>query len=237
MEPLKGKNCKSAQAVLFGEQQTWTADSVHTHCNCSVRFQSCGALWLACLLTVFWVISNCVAVFRRTHTHIPCCFYAYVVTLPKQQQTVWSDFYFFPLSSPFEVTVGQEAGPQQIRAWGPGLEGGIVGKPATFVVESIGTDVGVLGEWSHLVQVHLYLSSCCWTSRRHQIFSPIIISFTTSINLLPKGDWALKTSEGVKNHMLHIKDGCCHFSTGCNFEPEMLPLNVSNLQFFTPSLT
>uniref|UniRef100_A0AAX7T802 Calponin-homology (CH) domain-containing protein n=1 Tax=Astatotilapia calliptera TaxID=8154 RepID=A0AAX7T802_ASTCA len=47
--------------------------------------------------------------------------------------------------SPFEVTVGQEAGPQQIRAWGPGLEGGIVGKPATFVVESIGTDVGVLG--------------------------------------------------------------------------------------------
>uniref|UniRef100_A0A7N8XHM8 Filamin B n=1 Tax=Mastacembelus armatus TaxID=205130 RepID=A0A7N8XHM8_9TELE len=47
--------------------------------------------------------------------------------------------------SPFEVVVGQEAGPQQIRAWGPGLEGGIVGKPANFVVESIGTDVGVLG--------------------------------------------------------------------------------------------
>ncbi|KAM4583192.1 filamin B a isoform 1-T1 [Fundulus diaphanus] len=47
--------------------------------------------------------------------------------------------------SPFDVVVGPEAGPQQIRAWGPGLEGGIVGKPATFVVESIGTDVGVLG--------------------------------------------------------------------------------------------
>ncbi|XP_035485929.2 filamin-B isoform X1 [Scophthalmus maximus] len=47
--------------------------------------------------------------------------------------------------SPFEVAVGKEAGPQQIRAWGPGLEGGIVGKPATFIVESIGTDVGVLG--------------------------------------------------------------------------------------------
>uniref|UniRef100_A0A667XTF4 Filamin B n=1 Tax=Myripristis murdjan TaxID=586833 RepID=A0A667XTF4_9TELE len=46
---------------------------------------------------------------------------------------------------PFEVAVGSEAGPQQIRAWGPGLEGGIVGKPAAFVVESIGTDVGVLG--------------------------------------------------------------------------------------------
>ncbi|XP_060926160.1 filamin-B isoform X1 [Limanda limanda] len=47
--------------------------------------------------------------------------------------------------SPFDVTVGKEAGPQQIRAWGPGLEGGIVGKPAAFIVESIGTDVGVLG--------------------------------------------------------------------------------------------
>ncbi|XP_058488127.1 filamin-B isoform X1 [Solea solea] len=47
--------------------------------------------------------------------------------------------------SPFEVSVNVEAGPQQIRAWGPGLEGGIVGKPAAFVVESIGSDVGVLG--------------------------------------------------------------------------------------------
>ncbi|KAK5871946.1 hypothetical protein PBY51_012685 [Eleginops maclovinus] len=47
--------------------------------------------------------------------------------------------------SPFEVSVGREAGSQQIRAWGPGLEGGIVGKPAAFVVESVGTDVGVLG--------------------------------------------------------------------------------------------
>uniref|UniRef100_A0A8C2WE17 Filamin B n=1 Tax=Cyclopterus lumpus TaxID=8103 RepID=A0A8C2WE17_CYCLU len=47
--------------------------------------------------------------------------------------------------SPFEVSVGREAGLQQIRAWGPGLEGGTVGKAATFVVESVGTDVGVLG--------------------------------------------------------------------------------------------
>ncbi|KAM7421946.1 hypothetical protein PAMA_010159 [Pampus argenteus] len=47
--------------------------------------------------------------------------------------------------SPFEVSVRPEAGPQQIRAWGPGLEGGIVGKPATFVVESVGANVGVLG--------------------------------------------------------------------------------------------
>ncbi|XP_039529536.1 filamin-B isoform X2 [Pimephales promelas] len=47
--------------------------------------------------------------------------------------------------SPFEVLVGNEAGPQKIRAWGPGLEGGCVGKSADFVAESIGTDVGVLG--------------------------------------------------------------------------------------------
>ncbi|KAJ7994428.1 hypothetical protein DPEC_G00249170 [Dallia pectoralis] len=47
--------------------------------------------------------------------------------------------------SPFEVAVGPEAGPQKIRAWGPGLEGGVVGKSADFVAESIGTDVGVLG--------------------------------------------------------------------------------------------
>lgn len=39
-----------------------------------------------------------------------------------------------------------EAGPQKIRAWGPGLEGGVVGKAASFVVESVGDDVGVLGE-------------------------------------------------------------------------------------------
>lgn len=44
------------------------------------------------------------------------------------------------------MSVGPEAGPQLIRAWGPGLEGGVVGKPAIFVVESVGTDVGVLGE-------------------------------------------------------------------------------------------
>ncbi|XP_014344981.1 filamin-B [Latimeria chalumnae] len=47
--------------------------------------------------------------------------------------------------SPFEVQVGPEAGPQKIRAWGPGLEGGGVGKSADFVVQSIGTEVGILG--------------------------------------------------------------------------------------------
>ncbi|XP_063796937.1 filamin-B isoform X1 [Pseudophryne corroboree] len=47
--------------------------------------------------------------------------------------------------SPFEVQVGPEAGPQKVRAWGPGLCGGVVGRSADFVVESIGTEVGSLG--------------------------------------------------------------------------------------------
>ncbi|CAF95123.1 unnamed protein product, partial [Tetraodon nigroviridis] len=47
--------------------------------------------------------------------------------------------------SPFEVHVGEEAGPQKVRAWGPGLETGMVGKSADFVVEAIGTEVGTLG--------------------------------------------------------------------------------------------
>lgn len=48
-------------------------------------------------------------------------------------------------SSPFEVQVSEEAGPQKVRAWGPGLETGMVGKSADFVVEAIGTEVGTLG--------------------------------------------------------------------------------------------
>lgn len=52
----------------------------------------------------------------------------------------------FLVFSPFEVQVGPEAQPQKIRAWGPGLEGGVVGKSGDFVAEFIGTDVGVLGE-------------------------------------------------------------------------------------------
>ncbi|XP_041637158.1 filamin-C-like isoform X6 [Cheilinus undulatus] len=47
--------------------------------------------------------------------------------------------------SPFEVFVSEEAGPQKVRAWGPGLETGMVGKSADFVVEAIGTEVGTLG--------------------------------------------------------------------------------------------
>ncbi|KAJ4921025.1 hypothetical protein JOQ06_007930 [Pogonophryne albipinna] len=47
--------------------------------------------------------------------------------------------------SPFEVQVSEEAGPQKVRAWGPGLETGVVGKSADFVVEAIGTEVGTLG--------------------------------------------------------------------------------------------
>ncbi|XP_047245448.1 filamin-C-like isoform X3 [Girardinichthys multiradiatus] len=47
--------------------------------------------------------------------------------------------------SPFEVHVSEEAGPQKVRALGPGLETGMVGKSADFVVEAIGTEVGTLG--------------------------------------------------------------------------------------------
>ncbi|XP_056102359.1 filamin-A isoform X1 [Rhinichthys klamathensis goyatoka] len=47
--------------------------------------------------------------------------------------------------SPFKVHVGSEAGPQKIRAWGPGLEGGTVGLSADFLVESVGVDSGMLG--------------------------------------------------------------------------------------------
>uniref|UniRef100_A0A4W4DVE2 Calponin-homology (CH) domain-containing protein n=1 Tax=Electrophorus electricus TaxID=8005 RepID=A0A4W4DVE2_ELEEL len=42
--------------------------------------------------------------------------------------------------SPFEVEVGMEAGLQKVRAWGPGLETGMVGKSADFVVEAVGTE-------------------------------------------------------------------------------------------------
>eukprot|EP00062_Callorhinchus_milii_P024157 gi/632983767/ref/XP_007908811.1/ PREDICTED: filamin-C [Callorhinchus milii] len=47
--------------------------------------------------------------------------------------------------SPFEVQIGPEVGTQKVRAWGPGLETGVVGKSADFVVEAIGTEVGTLG--------------------------------------------------------------------------------------------
>ncbi|XP_034551768.1 filamin-A isoform X4 [Notolabrus celidotus] len=47
--------------------------------------------------------------------------------------------------SPIEVKIGAEAGQQRVRAWGPGLEGGVVGKSADFVVEAVGDNVGTLG--------------------------------------------------------------------------------------------
>ncbi|XP_052361510.1 filamin-A-like, partial [Oncorhynchus keta] len=47
--------------------------------------------------------------------------------------------------SPLEVKIGSEAGPQNVRAWGPGLETGIMGKSADFVVEAVGDNVGTLG--------------------------------------------------------------------------------------------
>nr|XP_039265539.1 filamin-C-like isoform X3 [Styela clava] len=47
--------------------------------------------------------------------------------------------------SPFKVAVGKEAGPQKVRAYGPGLHGGKVGHSADFVVETTGSEVGQLG--------------------------------------------------------------------------------------------
>ncbi|KYO34434.1 hypothetical protein Y1Q_0021009 [Alligator mississippiensis] len=47
--------------------------------------------------------------------------------------------------SPFEVGVSPACGPQKVRAWGPGLEWGVAGRSADFVVEAIGDDVGTLG--------------------------------------------------------------------------------------------
>lgn len=35
---------------------------------------------------------------------------------------------------------------QKVRAWGPGLLGGIVGRSADFVVESVDSEVGSLGK-------------------------------------------------------------------------------------------
>lgn len=45
-----------------------------------------------------------------------------------------------------EVKIGTEASQQKVRAWGPGLEGGVVGKSADFVVEAVGDNVGTLGK-------------------------------------------------------------------------------------------
>uniref|UniRef100_A0A8B9R529 Filamin B n=1 Tax=Astyanax mexicanus TaxID=7994 RepID=A0A8B9R529_ASTMX len=71
----------------------------------------------------------------------------YTVTVgPEDLKTFLNGQEFWKgVNCPFEVVVGPEAGAQKIRAWGPGLEGGIVGRSADFVAESIGSDVGVLG--------------------------------------------------------------------------------------------
>ena len=45
------------------------------------------------------------------------------------------------------MSIDKEAGPQKIRAYGPGLSDGKVGNSADFVVETTGTDVGQLGKF------------------------------------------------------------------------------------------
>ncbi|KAM4747093.1 filamin-C isoform 4-T4 [Rhinophrynus dorsalis] len=69
----------------------------------------------------------------------------YYPTVPgKYTVTITWGGYAIP-RSPFEVHVSPEVGVQKVRAWGPGLETGMVGKSADFVVEAIGTEVGTLG--------------------------------------------------------------------------------------------
>ncbi|XP_059581616.1 filamin-C isoform X2 [Alligator mississippiensis] len=68
----------------------------------------------------------------------------YPVLSGKYSVTITWGGYAIP-RSPFEVQVAPEPGLQKVRAWGPGLETGMVGKSADFVVEAIGTEVGTLG--------------------------------------------------------------------------------------------
>ncbi|CAB1335820.1 unnamed protein product, partial [Coregonus sp. 'balchen'] len=58
-------------------------------------------------------------------------------------------------NSPFQVTVkiGSEAGPQKVRAWGPGLESGIMGKSADFVVEAVGDNYWPMEAGEYAVHV------------------------------------------------------------------------------------
>ena len=48
-----------------------------------------------------------------------------------------TEYVVVSVDSPFKVGVWPRAGPQVVRAWGPGLQGGVVGMSADFVVESI----------------------------------------------------------------------------------------------------
>uniref|UniRef100_A0A8C3NHW6 Uncharacterized protein n=1 Tax=Geospiza parvula TaxID=87175 RepID=A0A8C3NHW6_GEOPR len=68
----------------------------------------------------------------------------YVPRVPGTYQVsiTWGGYAIPP---PFEVQVSPQPGAQKVRAWGPGLEGGVVGRPADFVVEAVGTEVGTLG--------------------------------------------------------------------------------------------
>ena len=65
-----------------------------------------------------------------------------------------------PGCSPLEVKIGSEAGPQNVRAWGPGLETGIMGKSADFVVEAVGDNVGTLGKYTH-THTHTHTDPVC----------------------------------------------------------------------------
>ncbi|MPC67684.1 Filamin-A [Portunus trituberculatus] len=60
--------------------------------------------------------------------------------------------------SPFEVNIGPYK-ETRIRAYGPGLKGGVVGYPALFTAETNG-EVGTLGQFSRLPLVFVFLMVC-----------------------------------------------------------------------------
>lgn len=61
------------------------------------------------------------------------------------------------------MKIGAEAGQQKVRAWGPGLEGGVVGKSADFVVEAVGDNVGTLGKLELTEYRQMFCTCFCFT--------------------------------------------------------------------------
>lgn len=156
---------KSQQTVLFGVKLVSICTHTHTHApitnnlsasqNCNTIFRSYWFSVCVCFDSFTVDLMLWAPLHIYTHTHIRHILFFIHMLQHHHTATGLCDLTHVDSSalslslsffSPFEVVVGREAGPQLIRAWGPGLEGGIVGKPAIFVVESVGTDVGVLGE-------------------------------------------------------------------------------------------
>ena len=85
---------------------------------------------------------NVIVAFQKVDEFTAECIYKpqkpgkYVITITYSGQHV--------TKSPFNVDVGPVK-PSKIRAYGPGLEGGVVSFPASFIVDTNG-ETGALGE-------------------------------------------------------------------------------------------